>query len=43
MQVRWMALEEPGTESLTLLATPDGYRAEGRFEGMWNGEPAAGR
>lgn len=38
-----MALEEPGTEWLTLLSTPDGYRAEGRFEGRWNGQPATGR
>lgn len=43
MQRTWRALEEPGTEQLTLTPTEHGFLAEGHFAGTWNGEPAAGR
>lgn len=42
MQYLWTALEEPGTEQLSLNRTDQGWLAEGRFLGQWKGESATG-
>jgi uncharacterized protein len=38
--VVWLSLEDPGAEYVTLWQLPDGYRAQGRMAGVYEGQPA---